>query len=146
MKYCSGCKQFKPETEFTSNKRKKDGLQSWCRQCMIANVKANRKKENYTRQRREKVWELKKPCQKCGDDRLYLIHFHHINPSERDFPVSSFRKHSLEKCKQEVKKCVCLCANCHTEYHFIYGQKPQNPVESLAEYLQNTERMIENGN
>ena len=30
----------------------------------------------------------KKPCQKCGEQRLYLIQFHHIDPATKGFDIS----------------------------------------------------------
>lgn len=78
----------------------------------------------------------KHPCEKCGESRLYVIQFHHIDPATKKFCIganASTRKDiDLE---QEVKKCVCLCSNCHDEFHFLYGGKPENPIEALKEYL-----------
>ena len=42
---------------------------------------------------------------------------------------------SKEDVINEAKKCVCLCANCHKEYHYLYGIRPEHPVETLEEYL-----------
>lgn len=78
----------------------------------------------------------KRPCEKCGENRLYLIQFHHIDPSTKSFcigaNVSSKKENILEK---EVKKCVCLCSNCHDEFHYFYGNVPDNPIHDLEEYL-----------
>jgi hypothetical protein len=84
---------------------------------------------------RLRIHELKTPCVKCGEDRAYSIDFHHINPSEKECEVSQLRSMKSEKVKNELKKCVCLCRNCHAEYHWIYGCNPESPVESLEEYL-----------
>ena len=77
--------------------------------------------------------ELKTPCAKCGEQRHIAIEFHHIDPSQKSFTISQSR--NLDAVKEESKKCVCLCANCHKEYHFLYGKKPKDPVGSLEEYL-----------
>ena len=87
--------------------------------------------------KRERLFELyneiKQPCVKCGEDRLIAIEFHHIDPNDKSFTVSQSR--NLDAVKEEVKKCVCLCANCHKEFHFLYGKKPKDPVGALKEYL-----------
>lgn len=79
------------------------------------------------------VDSLKTPCAKCGEERLWLLQFHHIDPSKKEFQVQATR--SREKILEESKKCVCLCSNCHTEYHYFYGKKPKQPKESLEQYL-----------
>lgn len=88
---------------------------------------------------RKKLLEFidKKPCcAKCGENRKYLIQFHHIDPKTKKFSIGAFavskRKEVLE---EEMKKCVCLCSNCHDEFHWFYGQKPKHPKEDLEEYL-----------
>lgn len=73
-------------------------------------------------------------CEKCGESRLYLIDFHHINPSEKSFTISD-GKHSLKRVAEEVNKCICLCKNCHCEFHYLYGKNPENPLVALNEYL-----------
>lgn len=96
------------------------------------------RKENRQRLRDDFLAQWKRPCQKCGEQRLYLIQFHHVDPSEKEFDVStniSYKKREL--CEEEVKKCVCLCSNCHDEFHYFYGAHPEDPVNALKEYLNN---------
>lgn len=78
----------------------------------------------------------KRPCEKCGEARLYLIQFHHIDPATKSFCIgASATSRKTEDLEAEVKKCVCLCSNCHDEFHYFYGGKPKRPVEALMEYL-----------
>lgn len=77
--------------------------------------------------------EIKTPCAKCGETRLYVIEFHHIDPSEKEHTISQMR--NLDRVREEAKKCVCLCANCHSEFHHFYGKHPEDPVGSLRKYL-----------
>lgn len=58
-------------------------------------------------------------CKLCGYDRcIEALEFHHIDPSKKDFSISS-RGHarSWKRVKEELDKCIMLCANCHREIH-----------------------------
>lgn len=98
--------------------------------------RVNEHQEKSRLKRKEQLYELKTPCVKCGETRPYVIDFHHINPDEKRFNISTRATHySVKTVKDELKKCVCLCRNCHIEFHYIYGNKPKLAVESLTEYL-----------
>ncbi|MEI7999365.1 MAG: hypothetical protein WCH62_07675 [Candidatus Omnitrophota bacterium] len=58
-------------------------------------------------------------CSACGyhkcDDAL---EFHHLDRSKKDFGISSKGyARSWQKVKEELDKCLLLCANCHREEH-----------------------------
>jgi len=56
-------------------------------------------------------------CEICKYDKCVdALEFHHKNPAEKDFSVGGQSK-SFEKLKNEVDKCVLVCANCHREIH-----------------------------
>ena len=57
-------------------------------------------------------------CAVCGYSlcKSALV-FHHVDPSKKDFPISSAAIHGWDKMKTELDKCVLLCANCHAEVH-----------------------------
>ena len=97
------------------------------------------RKQNKQCMKNEFLAKWRKPCQKCGEQRLYLIQFHHIDPITKKFDVCanivSYKKAKI--CEEEVKKCVCLCSNCHNEFHYFYGANPEDPVNALKEYLNN---------
>jgi len=58
-------------------------------------------------------------CQVCGYDRCKrALSFHHKEPSQKDFGLSSRGlTRSWEKTKIEIDKCILVCANCHMEIH-----------------------------
>jgi 5-methylcytosine-specific restriction endonuclease McrA len=60
-------------------------------------------------------------CKHCGYSKCTeALEFHHMNPNEKDFGLSAHgNTHSWEKIKQELDKCILLCANCHREEHFL---------------------------
>jgi hypothetical protein len=50
---------------------------------------------------------------KCNE----ALEFHHLDPSKKDFSISSFKFEEMHMVISELKKCACLCANCHREIH-----------------------------
>lgn len=54
-------------------------------------------------------------CRLCGYSRYSgALAFHHRDPSKKDFHVSQT---GIHKARQEAKKCILLCKNCHDEVH-----------------------------
>lgn len=132
LKKCSRCELLKPISEFGSNRRMKDGRDYYCKQCrrVIESSRGGKYHAN-----REYVESLKTPCVKCGETRSYIIQFHHIDPSKKRFHVTLYGTRSQRSILNEAKKCVCLCSNCHDEFHWFYGKSPVDPDGSLREYL-----------
>lgn len=59
-------------------------------------------------------------CKHCGEDKIYLLDFHHRNPSEKEGELSDFSKgYNVEQFFLEIDKCDLLCANCHREFHYL---------------------------
>lgn len=58
-------------------------------------------------------------CQCCGYNKYAgALEFHHINPNEKDFGISTKGyTRSWENNKKELDKCVLVCSNCHREIH-----------------------------
>lgn len=57
-------------------------------------------------------------CACCGYDKCQsALELHHINPNEKSFTISEHCNWGWEKIKNEIKKCVLICANCHREIH-----------------------------
>jgi hypothetical protein len=69
-------------------------------------------------------------CAVCGYNKCSrALVFHHLNPEEKDFGLSSRGlTRSWERIKKELDKCILLCANCHMEVHDNITQLPEgNP-------------------
>lgn len=142
MKLCGKCKRELPYDEFWKNKNTSDGYQAYCKSCMkIKSAEYREEKINGDRVRMNNrqlfLDSLKTPCVKCGEKRPWVIQFHHKDNSEKLFTIGEGAKYHKSKNDviAEVKKCVCLCANCHKEFHYLYGINPKNPVEKLEHYL-----------
>lgn len=55
-------------------------------------------------------------CSRCGYNKCYrALQFHHIDPSKKLFGLCDGHTRSWEKHKEELMKCILLCANCHAE-------------------------------
>jgi hypothetical protein len=70
-------------------------------------------------------------CAACGYDRYGgALQFHHLDPSEKEFGISSRGvTRSLAAARAEAGKCVLLYANCHAE---VEGGVRTLSVESLG--------------
>ena len=66
-------------------------------------------------------------CSRCGYDKcVEALEFHHLDASQKDFGISSKGyTRSWQKVREEIEKCVLVCANCHRELH----AETQRPVE-----------------
>ena len=92
-----------------------DTLGNWrCRKCRVEAVQ----------RRREKIKELAVQykggkCCICGYSTcIGALEFHHIDPSKKDFGIGAKGyTRSFSKIKEELNKCVLVCANCHREIH-----------------------------
>lgn len=122
------------QKDYTNNNREK--VREY--QNKYANLHRRERKvylKNLFDNKRDVLNSLKYPCVKCGEDRPWVIDFHHINPLTKSFDISDRYRGSIESIKKEINKCVCLCRNCHAEFHWIYGGNPENPELALQEYL-----------
>lgn len=64
------------------------------------------------------VYVMGGKCQRCGYNRsIHALECHHLNPDEKEFAFNKAKSISWETIKNELKKCVLLCANCHREEH-----------------------------
>lgn len=144
-KCCSKCKKELSITEFRWRNKLKGKLHSQCKEC---ERKADKERYANSLQRRENVLATAHyqrdrnlnivnqykslGCAKCKENRIYLMEFHHKNPSEKENTIAHMIKSSSEeKLINELNKCVVLCANCHREFHHF---ERINNI-SLEEYL-----------
>ena len=145
-KICSKCKKELPFSMFRWRNQAKGTKHSQCKEC-----EKERDKIHYaeSKERRQAVLEtayfqknrnlqiveqIKScGCQKCGEKRKFLLDFHHINPEEKINSIAHMIKSSSENSlRNELKKCIVLCSNCHREFHFL---KKENKISSIQEYL-----------
>ena len=58
-------------------------------------------------------------CEICGEDCPDCLVFHHRDPKEKEFMISTSQSRLISKKRvlQEIRKCKVLCANCHLKLH-----------------------------
>ena len=63
----------------------------------------------------------------CGfDDYAGALQFHHIDPAEKRFQLGGRGlTRALEELREEARKCVLLCANCHAMVEAGVATLPQ---------------------
>ncbi len=65
----------------------------------------------------------------CGYDRCVInLHFHHVDPASKLFAMSAMSGKALSRYREEAKKCVLVCANCHGEIEA--GLIPSPPAQA----------------
>lgn len=132
-KYCSSCKTHLNTEAFGKNRCQSDGLQTKCKVCdtkykLELYQKDKEKYKTKTRDNKKKMRDwfnqyrktLKCSNEQCGDNRWYVLDFHHTDPGEKEFTISqmSCRGVGKERILQEIAKCEVLCANCHRARHY----------------------------
>lgn len=128
-KICSSCHVEKDLNEFRKDKSKKDGVQPFCKICAREKhrsgysekyaVKYNAR-NNERRLRQKQLLEEYKDTQRCvvcGEDENCCLEFHHIDSSQKEFTIGASVHYKWERILEELKKCVCLCSNCHNKLH-----------------------------
>ena len=135
---CGVCSITQPLENFSKDPKGKFGKTTTCKACA-----AQRSRESYKTRRQNPEWlkqhrrkyreanQIRKQwaveymggkCNDCGGVFHQSVYdFHHINPSEKEGNPSSFLTKSEERLKEELAKCVLLCANCHRIRHFEGG-------------------------
>lgn len=129
MKTCSKCKISKEESEFN---KKGQGLQPQCRICSNENLKLDyqKNKERYIQKAKrnrtkyiESLDNYKKTlnCFDCGksfEDCWWICDFHHLG-DDKSFNIANKKGYlKIESIKEELDKCIPLCANCHRTLHW----------------------------
>ena len=163
---CPSCKITKIRKSFIKNQSHYTGVSGYCQDCMYEKMKNsyrakyrhsekgkttesayNQRNRPYNSEKskermakyKEFVFSLKVPCCKCGETRPYIIDFHRVDPLLKEVNIG---RGALGKGRllNEVRKCVCLCRNCHFEFHYLYGNVPDDSVGALMDYLGLKER------
>ena len=96
------------ETEFVLEGRKVYR----CKRCRSERVSQTRRNN-----KQKLIEDFGSKCLCCGYDKFNgSLHFHHLDPKTKLFGLSeSGICKSLARMREESKKCILVCANCHGE-------------------------------
>lgn len=74
-------------------------------------------------------------CIICGYSRsINALQFHHRNPDQKDFQISSSKTTRWEVVVNELDKCDLVCSNCHHEIHEAESQKTYDELKRAVDY------------
>lgn len=110
--YCKLCGK-----KISKNKRK-SGVLYCSNKCRNIGKKKNRKKFNQKVFSKFNSFKKSKGCQFCGYNKCGAsLDFHHIKTKERRITAKMWFSNT-NIIRNELKKCILLCKNCHYELHF----------------------------
>ena len=76
------------------------------------------------RNRKQSLWEwirnykISLKCSQCSENHPATLDFHHKNHKEFSINYMVANGYSPDKIKNEMKKCIVLCSNCHRKLHY----------------------------
>jgi hypothetical protein len=116
-KVCSRCKQELSINNFNKDKKSKDKIARICKKCI------NEYNHRICDERKAYCLSFKKNkgCLICKEECIHTLHFHHLK--DKKFKISKYwtkvkgQNISEKDLREELKKCVLICANCHAKLH-----------------------------
>lgn len=101
-----------------------------CSKCSTEAVQIHRWKM------KEKALKYKgNKCSQCGYDKCSsALEFHHENENEKEFSISHTNA-KWDLLKQELDKCILVCANCHREIHYKQNESKKAEVLKRREII-----------
>lgn len=162
-KRCTKCGFTKKLEDFNKSKACKDGHRTVCRNCTKEQDKKrlldpeqaqkgrdralrhyydNQEKAQNRNGNRQLLLKMKAvqvlggKCEECGENHPACLQFHHINPEEKSFSLSTKTlaatiQFPWEVILEELKKCKLLCANCHAKHHSVWKEEDIKSIREL---------------
>jgi len=88
-------------------------------------------------------------CQCCGYNACKeALAFHHIDPSQKELAFGSLRANpkTWNKVVEELKKCILVCHNCHSEIHAGLKKLPETFTEFNESFTDYNKVILEQDN
>ena len=127
MKECNRCNKLKTEENFCFRNKSKNQRQNTCKTCTRKAIRKHyqenkdyylEKAKKRNKAKREEIRKfiyhflLNNPCIDCGESDPVVLEFDHVGSKNNEVSVI-MKNLNLNKIKEEIKKCVVRCANCH---------------------------------
>lgn len=135
-KICIKCKKELPIEQFNKDKGAKDKHRGACRLCELeagklyyhTHKEAFRirdkkyypkvKKKGFLNRKRLNKYKGFKTCLICHEDTPLVLDCHHLDENKKLSTVSNMlNKFSDIRIREEIKKTVIICGNCHRKHH-----------------------------
>ena len=137
-KICKDCRQQLPLTMYY---KQGNAYSPYCKAC--AGIRRHKKYEEHRQEQNEQsksryaaIMDGRKgACVICGESRPACVDVHHIDPATKSFTIGGhIAGHTEDEINAEMAKCVCICSNCHRDFHHQYGKNPKQPKAAWDEY------------
>ena|ERR1035437_178062 len=125
MKTCNKCNETKEIEEFAFKIKIENKRKTICKKCERVYKRKyyeNNKKDYPARNKKKKdllrllINNSKKRCIICGETERVCLDHHHLG--DKKFVLANgHNTGSIRKVKEEIAKCIILCANCHRKVH-----------------------------
>jgi hypothetical protein len=110
---CVECNIEKNKIEFGFRHNRINKTHAVCKKCTTI-LKIKKQREN----KQKCVDYLGGECIVCKYKKsINSLHFHHLDPSIKEFTIGETHSRSFETIIKELDKCILVCANCHGEIH-----------------------------
>lgn len=125
FKKCKKCLIEKGIAGFYKDKSRPDGFSDRCKLCKKAgrSLESNRKyyykKREYYQDYRKRTQDFVRKCKRdfgcyfCKEVNEVCLDFHHVEEKKWDIT----KVNSVKAITEEMKKCICVCCNCHRKIH-----------------------------
>jgi len=94
---------------------------SYDMQYYYANESRRENIKNRNKSYKQKIKALKEEecCRVCGEDETCVLDWHHVDEGSKVDNIADMHRKawSIETVREEINKCVLLCANCHRKLH-----------------------------
>lgn len=128
-KTCSKCNLSLDISNYNKNKRKADGLQTYCKLCSRLNSRAyyadnkeyhaaatRKRSDKVVKENRQRVYDIftNSKCADCPERNILTFEFDHVRGVKVDCVTLLLKSgYCWETVKAEIDKCDIVCANCH---------------------------------
>lgn len=119
MKLCKDC-----------NVNEKVWGRSYCKECYHnrfhhIQAKYAPQRRAYMENNRNYVHRYKQicGCKKCNEKKYWILDLHHLDPEQKEFDFQTGVSRNRKTLKNEMRKCIVLCKNCHYDFHHLEKNK-----------------------